>query len=81
MPTSQLPHQSIELKLEANEDSIKAKCEWIALSWINFDIRLDGTSPFEVANKYGFILKNSWEDELIYDSQAVAWINEQQVCK
>ncbi|XP_035714329.1 uncharacterized protein LOC110858253 isoform X2 [Folsomia candida] len=71
--------QSIELKLEANEDSIKAKCEWIALSWINFDIRLDGTSPFEVANKYGFILKNSWEDELIYDSQAVAWINEQQV--
>ena len=69
----------MELKLEANEDSINGKCEWTTLSWINFDIRLDGSSPFDVANKFGFVLKNYWEDEIVYDSQAIGWVNEQQV--
>lgn len=70
----------MELNLEANEDSVNAKCEWNVVSWTNYDIRLDGNSPVEVATKFGFIIKNSWEDEATYQSQVMGWVNEQQVC-
>jgi hypothetical protein len=71
--------QLAEFKLEMNEDSINAKCEWVVISWVNYDIRFDGSSPFEEARKVGFILKNSWDDEVTYHSQAAGWVNDQQV--
>jgi len=62
-----------------NEDTIDAKSEWAVVSWTNFDIRFNANSPFEDLAKIGFVLRNSWDDEVTYHSQCLGWVNDQQV--
>ncbi|CAL8109862.1 unnamed protein product [Orchesella dallaii] len=70
--------QFAEIKLELNEDGISAKSEWVIESWTSFDIRLDGSTPFDGAKSFGGLLKQSWDDPQTFYSQISGWIDEQQ---
>jgi len=72
--------QIIEVKLGINEKLMKSKCEWIIESWKAFDVKLDGSSPFESLKRFGINAKNAIEDKNTFQSQFNAWINDQQVC-
>jgi hypothetical protein len=73
--------QMLVLKLEGAEESLNFVSEWNILSFESFDIRLQASTPSILySTSFGLLLKNSWEDEMSYESQGLAWLKEQQVC-
>ena len=69
----------VELKVELNDDGIGLKCDWVVESIAEFDVRLEGTTPFDNLQKFGFLVKNSFDDDAAYHSQVTLYSNANQV--